>query len=73
MRALAAPQVAVRLDDRFGLLTAGERTDLPCQQTLRATMDWSFPAHLVRALVPAAIRHAPDCGSRMTGDRHVRF
>jgi predicted ATPase len=42
MRALAAPQVAVRLDDRFGLLPAGERTDLPCQQTLRATMDWSF-------------------------------
>jgi len=42
MRALAAPQVAARLDDCFGLLTAGERTALPRQQTLRATMDWSF-------------------------------
>ena len=31
------------------------------------------PAHLVRALVPAAFHPTPDCGSRMTGDRHVRF
>src|SRR5215212_3739481 len=31
------------------------------------------PAHLVRALVPLAFYPTPDCGSRMTGDRHVRF
>ncbi len=33
--------VASRLDDRFRLLTAGSRTALPRQQTLRATLDWS--------------------------------
>ena len=31
-----------RLDDRFSLLTCGRRTVLPRQQTLRATLDWSF-------------------------------
>ncbi len=31
-----------RLDQRFGLLTAGSRTALPRQQTLQATLDWSF-------------------------------
>jgi non-specific serine/threonine protein kinase len=38
---LGLAQVA-RLDDRFGLLTAGRRTALPRQQTLRATLDWSY-------------------------------
>jgi predicted ATPase/DNA-binding winged helix-turn-helix (wHTH) protein len=33
--------VASRLDDRFRLLTGGNRTALPRQQTLRATLDWS--------------------------------
>src|SRR4030095_12104588 len=28
--------------DRFGLLTGGTGTALPRQQTLRATLDWSF-------------------------------
>src|SRR5258708_2843818 len=35
-------QIASRLDDRFRLLTAGSRTALPRQQTLRALIDWSF-------------------------------
>ena len=35
-------QIAARLDDRFKLLTAGSRTALPRQQTLRALIDWSF-------------------------------
>ena len=39
---LGLAQVAARLDDRFGLLTAGRRTALPRQQTLRATLDWSY-------------------------------
>lgn len=47
---LAAARVAVlglqgvadRLDDRFQLLTNGARTALPRQQTLRATLDWSY-------------------------------
>lgn len=40
--ALGVSQVAARLDDRFGLLTGGRRTALPRQQTLRATLDWSY-------------------------------
>ena len=34
--------LARRLEDRFALLTAGRRTALPRQQTLRATLDWSY-------------------------------
>ncbi len=34
--------LASRLDDRFALLTRGRRTALPRQQTLRATLDWSY-------------------------------
>ena len=34
--------IARRLDDRFRLLTGGARTALPRQQTLRATVDWSY-------------------------------
>jgi predicted ATPase/DNA-binding XRE family transcriptional regulator len=35
-------QVAKQLDDRFNLLTEGNRTALPRHQTLRASMDWSW-------------------------------
>lgn len=35
-------QIASRLDDRFRLLTGGNRTAMPRQQTLRAAIDWSF-------------------------------
>src|SRR5207253_3519106 len=34
--------IAARLGDRFHLLTGGRRTALPHQQTLRATLDWSY-------------------------------
>lgn len=40
--ALSVDQIAARLDDRFGLLTGGSRAALPRQQTLGATMDWSY-------------------------------
>jgi non-specific serine/threonine protein kinase len=40
--ALSPHQIAERLDDRFALLTKGTRTALPRQQTLRATIDWSY-------------------------------
>jgi len=40
--ALSAGQIAERLDDRFRLLTGGNRTALPHQRTLRATVDWSY-------------------------------
>ena len=35
-------QIAARLNDRFHLLTSGSRTALPRQQTLRASIDWSW-------------------------------
>jgi predicted ATPase len=35
-------ELAARLDDRFQLLTGGRRTAMPRQQTLRATLDWSY-------------------------------
>ena len=42
VEALGVEGVAARLDDRFTLLSRGRRTALPRQQTLRATMDWSY-------------------------------
>ena len=42
VRMLSIEQIAARLDDLFRLLTAGTRRVLPRQQTLRATMDWSY-------------------------------
>lgn len=42
VRALTPAQLLERLDDRFKVLTDGERTALPQHQTLIATMDWSF-------------------------------
>jgi len=42
MRMLTIEQIAVRLDDSFRLLTGGSRSVLPRQQTLKATMDWSY-------------------------------
>jgi predicted ATPase len=40
--ALSVEQIAARLDQRFRLLTVGSRTALPRQQTLAATVDWSY-------------------------------
>lgn len=42
VKVLSVEQIAARLNDRFNLLTVGNRTALPRQQTLRATMDWSY-------------------------------
>ena len=39
---LPVEAIAARLDERFRLLTLGPRDVLPRQQTLRATMDWSW-------------------------------
>ena len=41
-RSLSVEQINARLGDRFRLLTSGSRTALPRQQTLRATLDWSY-------------------------------
>lgn len=42
LNVLTAEEIVHRLDDTFGLLTRGDRTALPRQQTLRATIDWSY-------------------------------
>ena len=42
VRSLPVEKIAERLGDRFRLLTGGDRTALPRQQTLRALIDWSF-------------------------------
>lgn len=42
VRALSVKQIAKRLDDRFNLLTTGSRTAPLRQQTLAATLDWSY-------------------------------
>ena len=39
---MSAERIAAELDDRFRYLTGGARTVLPRQQTLVASVDWSF-------------------------------
>lgn len=39
---LPVETIAERLNDRFRLLTGGNRASLPRQQTLRALIDWSY-------------------------------
>jgi len=41
VRVLSLEEIAARLDDRFTLLTQGNRTALPRHQTLSALIDWS--------------------------------
>jgi len=42
IKVLPIGQILSRLEDRFRLLTAGSPGALPHQQTLRATVDWSY-------------------------------
>jgi non-specific serine/threonine protein kinase len=42
LRSLSAEQVVHRLDDRFRLLTVGDRAAMPRHQTLQALIDWSY-------------------------------
>jgi non-specific serine/threonine protein kinase len=42
VRALSVAKIAERLDDRFRLLSAGDTSGMPHQQTLRASIDWSY-------------------------------
>jgi predicted ATPase/class 3 adenylate cyclase len=41
LKLLKPQELLLRLNDRFRLLTGGDRTRLPRQQTLRALIDWS--------------------------------
>jgi predicted ATPase/transcriptional regulator with XRE-family HTH domain len=42
VKTLSIEQIAARLDDRFALLTSNSRIAPSRQQTLRATLDWSY-------------------------------
>ena len=42
VRVLSVNDLAQRLDERFRILSGGSRTALPRQQTMRATIDWSY-------------------------------
>ncbi len=42
VKAMSPEQISSRLDESFRLLTGGSRTALPRQQTLLATIDWSW-------------------------------
>jgi tetratricopeptide (TPR) repeat protein len=42
VKILSIPNLALRLNERFKILTGGGRDVLPRQQTLRALIDWSY-------------------------------
>jgi len=42
IRMLSIEQIAIRLDQTFGLLTSGSHLVLPRHQTLKALIDWSY-------------------------------
>jgi predicted ATPase/class 3 adenylate cyclase len=42
LRSMSLSDLAARLDQRFRLLTGGSRTAPPRQQTLQATVEWSY-------------------------------
>ncbi|WP_269802691.1 AfsR/SARP family transcriptional regulator [Actinocorallia populi] len=42
LRTLSVAEIADRLDDRFRLLSRGDRTQSPRHQTLRAVVEWSW-------------------------------
>ena len=42
VKALSPKQLAQRLDERFRVLTVGDRSALPRHQTMRALIDWSY-------------------------------
>lgn len=77
IRVLPVEQIAERLDDRFRLLTEGNRTGLPHHQTLRMTMDWSYEllssseASLLRRLSVFAGRFSLEAVEAVCGDELV--
>lgn len=42
VKVLSPQQLARKLDERFRVLTGGDRSALPRQQTMRALIDWSY-------------------------------
>ncbi|BDI29558.1 serine/threonine protein kinase [Capsulimonas corticalis] len=60
-RSLTVQQISARLDDQMGLLTGGNRAAHSRQQTLRATLDWSY------ALLSPAEQRLLACVSVFSG------
>jgi predicted ATPase len=56
VRGMGVTSLAARLDQRFRLLIRGDRTALPRQQTLHATIDWSY--RLLAAPEQVVLRHS---------------
>jgi non-specific serine/threonine protein kinase len=71
-------EILSRLEKSFGLLTAGSRTTVSRQQTLRATLDWSYellsdPEKLLfRRLSIFAGRFGLDAAEAVCSDDHLR-
>ena len=68
LRSLSLGGLRDRLDQRFRLLTGGSRTALARQQTLRATVDWSYsllnPAEKVTVAPALGLRRELRPGRR---------
>ncbi|MBV8132060.1 MAG: winged helix-turn-helix domain-containing protein [Alphaproteobacteria bacterium] len=70
--------LAAHLDDRFRLLTSGRRTALPRQQTLRATIDWSYgllpecEKVVLRRLAVFRGDFTMEAASSVVADEHIR-
>ena len=64
VRAVPIETIVARLNDRFRLLSRGDRTALPRQQTLRALIDWSYD--LLTAEERAVLRRLSVCAGGWT-------
>ena len=63
-RILSVEQILRRLDDRFALLTGGDRVALPRHQTLQAAIDWSYD--LLPSAEQTVLRHLGSFAGRFT-------
>ncbi|MCP9986085.1 AAA family ATPase [Streptomyces sudanensis] len=69
LRSMSLRQITERLDDRFRLLAAGNRTTAARHRTLRATMDWSWA--LLTEPERALARRLSAAGNGVTQDAAV--
>ena len=73
LRSLTVEEVAARLDDRFRLLSRGDRTKAPRHRTLRAVVEWSWDLlrdderTLARRLTVFAGGATPEAAARVCG------
>src|SRR5262249_58316201 len=69
VRVLSVEQIVARLDDRFRLLTSGDRTAPPRQRTLRAAIDWSYD--LLAEREQGVLRRPAGFAGRVLGMREA--